>query len=88
MIEPWIYYVGADGIAYAAINCPAGCEHRTAPGAYCGGCQQFPQLYRCPTCRDRGPIPVTVTVTPQPINDPPFGTSTITIYSGDNNPPT
>jgi hypothetical protein len=89
MVEPWIYYVGVDGVSYAAINCPAGCEHRTAPGAYCGGCQVDPSRYRCPTCRDRGAIPtVTTTIAPGLVNDdPPTGTITVTINPGGNCPP-
>lgn len=80
MFEPFFYFVDG-GFEYSVINCPA-CDHRTAPGVYCGGCQTDPTRARCYGCWRRGGVPTTtVTVSVAGVNESPVPPDHTTITS-------
>ena len=77
--------VNVNGIVGTVLNCPY-CAHTNPP--QCPKCKPFGTEI-CIGCifRYDGGIPVTTTIAPGQINDPPTPTTIVSTPSGTNNPP-
>jgi len=77
--------VSVNGVSGTVLNCPY-CSHTNPP--QCPKCKPLGTEI-CIGCffRYDGGIPVTTTITPAPINDPPWPWPTMTVTSKNDIPP-